>query len=67
MSGLILTLAGSMFMIPMLILIGIYLVADTPGWLLRTGLWTMAFSFLIGSIGILYAMCEMDQENRTRS
>ena len=38
MSGLILTLAGSMFMIPLLTLPGITLFADIPGWLRSIGM-----------------------------
>ena len=56
MSGLILTLAGSMFMIPLLTLTGIALIADIPGWLLSIGGWTMAFSMIIAAIGIFVAM-----------
>ena len=58
MSGQILTLAGGMFFIPMLILTGIALFADLPGWLFKIGGLTMAFSMIIASIGVFLAMYE---------
>ena len=67
MSGLIVTLAGSMFLIPMLILTSIGLFADIPTWLFKGGLWSMGFSFILGAFRILLAMCEVDQGNWTCS
>ena len=58
MSGLILTLAGGMFLIPMLIMTGIALVGDLPPWLFKIGGWAMAFSMIIASFGVFIAWCE---------
>ena len=58
MSGQILTLAGGMFLIPMLIMTGIALVGDLPPWLFKIGGWTMAFSMIIASFGVFIAWCE---------
>ena len=58
MSGQILTLAGGMFLIPMLIMTGIALVGELPPWLFKIGGWTMAFSMIIASFGVFIAWCE---------
>ena len=56
MSGQILTVAGAMFMIPLIVMIGIALVGDIPGLLLFIGGWSMAFSLIVGAIGIFVGM-----------
>ena len=56
MSGLILTAAGAMFMIPVLTMVAFALVADVPGPLLFFGGWTMAFSLIVGAIGVFIGM-----------
>ena len=56
MSGLILTAAGAMFMIPVLTMVAFALVTDVPGPLLFFGGWTMAFSMIVGAIGIFIGM-----------
>ena len=56
MSGLILTIAGAMFMIPVLTMLAFALVTDVPGPLLFIGGWTMAFSLIVGAIGVFIGM-----------
>lgn len=56
MSNTIITIAGGMFIIPMVIMIGVAVVSDIPGWLLFIGGWTMALSIIIGAIGIFIGM-----------
>ena len=56
MSGLILTAAGAMFLIPMLIMVAFALVTNVPGPLLFFGGWSMAFSLIVGAIGIFIGM-----------
>ena len=45
-----------MFMIPLIVMIGIALVGDIPGLLLFIGGWSMAFSLIVGAIGIFVGM-----------
>ena len=52
MSGQILTIAGAMFLIPLLIMVAFALVTDVPGPLLFFGGWNMAFSLIVGAIGV---------------
>ena len=56
MSGQILTIAGAMFLIPLLIMVAFALVTDVPGPLLFFGGWSMAFSLIVGAIGIFIGM-----------
>ena len=56
MSGQILTIAGAMFMIPVLTMVAFALVTDVPGPLLFIGGWMMAFSLIVGAIGVFIGM-----------
>ena len=56
MSGQILTIAGAMFLIPLLIMVAFALVTDVPGLMLYIGGWSMAFSLIVGAIGIFIGM-----------
>ena len=56
MSGQVLTVAGAMFMIPLLAMLGIAIVSEIPGWMLFIGGWSMAFSVIVGAIGVFIGM-----------
>ncbi len=56
MSGQILTIAGAMFMIPVLTMVAFALVTDVPGLMLYIGGWMMAFSLIVGAIGVFIGM-----------
>ena len=56
MSGQILTVAGAMFMVPLVVMFAVALLGDIPGWMLHFGGWTMAFSLIVGAIGIFIGM-----------
>ena len=56
MSGQILTVAGAMFMIPLILMIGLAVVGDIPGWILFFGGWSMAFGVIVAAIGIFIGM-----------
>ena len=56
MSGQLITIAGAMFIIPFLVLFGVALAGDIPGPLLTIGGWTMAFSLIIGALGVFIGM-----------
>ena len=56
MSGQILTIAGAMFMIPVLTMVAFALVTDVPGLMLYFGGWMMAFSLIVGAIGVFIGM-----------
>ena len=56
MSGQILTIAGAMFMLPVLTMVAFALVTDVPGLMLYIGGWMMAFSLIVGAIGIFIGM-----------
>ena len=58
MSGQILTVAGAMFMIPLILMIGLEVVGDIPGWILFFGGWSMAFSMIVAAIGVFVGMNE---------
>ena len=58
MSQLILTTAGAMFMVPLIAMTSTALLGDIPGWMLLYGGWSMAFSLIIGAIGIFIGMTE---------
>ena len=49
-------LAGDMFMVPVVVLIPTRLILDdTPGMVLRAGLWSMAFSLITASVAVFIA------------
>ena len=56
MSGQLITIAGAMFIIPFLVIVGVAIVGDVPGPLLTMGGWTMAFSLIIAAIGVFIGM-----------
>ena len=56
MSGQILTVAGAMFMIPVIVLMGFATLSEIPGWMLFIGGWAMVFSVILGAIGIFVGM-----------
>ena len=56
MSGQILTIAGAMFMLPVLTMVAFALVTDVPGLMLYIGGWMMAFSLIVGAIGVFIGM-----------
>ena len=56
MSGQLITVAGAMFITPFLVLVGVALTGDVPGPLLTIGGWTMAFSLIIGALGVFIGM-----------
>ena len=56
MSGQLITIAGAMFIIPFLVIVGVAIVGDVPGPLLTIGGWTMAFSLIIAAIGVFIGM-----------
>lgn len=51
MSLAILTIAGAMFGIPLVVLLGIELVGDIPPPVLKVGLWSMVLGIMVGGIG----------------
>ena len=56
MSGAILSLAGAMFMLPMLLMLVVVLAGfDIPSFLLRVGGWSMALSALVAGLGAVFA------------
>ena len=55
----LLTLAGAMFMVPVIVLISAKLITgDVPGLMLKAGLWSMAFSLMIAANGVLTCWAE---------
>ena len=56
MSGQLITIAGSMFILPFLLLFGVALAGDVPGLMFTICGWTMAFSLIIGGLGIFIGM-----------
>ena len=55
----LLILAGTMFMVPVIILIPTKLLTgDIPGMMLKTGLWSMAFSLTVAAIGVFIGWAE---------
>ena len=56
MSGQLITIAGAMFIIPLLLMFSFALAGDVPGSLLTIGGWTMAFSLIIGAIWVFIGM-----------
>ena len=53
MSGMMLTIAGAMFGVPIVImLITTLIIGDTPSWMLSIGGWFMALGVILGSIGV---------------
>ena len=56
MSGQLITIAGAMFIIPFLVIVGVAIVGDVPGPLLTIGGWTMAFSLIIAATGVFIGM-----------
>jgi hypothetical protein len=52
LTAVLLKVAGTMFMVPMVILTPTKLITgDVPGMMLKAGLWSMAFSVMIAAIG----------------
>ena len=58
MSGQILTVAGAMFMIPLILMLGIGVAGDIPGRVLFYGGWSMTFSMIVAAIGVFVGMNE---------
>ena len=58
MSGQILTVAGAMFMIPLVLMLGIGVAGDIPGRVLFYGGWSMVFSMIVAAIGVFVGMNE---------
>ena len=58
MSGQILTVAGAMFMIPLILMLGIGVAGDIPGRVLFYGGWSMVFSMIVAAIGVFVGMNE---------
>ena len=58
MSGQILTAAGAMFMIPLILMLGIGVAGDIPGRVLFYGGWSMVFSMIVAAIGVFVGMNE---------
>ena len=58
MSGQILTVAGAMFMIPLVLMLEIGVPGDIPGRVLFFGGWSMAFSMIVAAIGVFVGMNE---------
>ena len=56
MGASLLTIAGTMFVVPLMLLTIVALVGDIPGWMLKVGGWTMAFSLIVAAMGILVTM-----------
>ena len=56
MSGQLITIAGAMFIMPFLVIVGVAIVGNVPGPLLTIGGWTMAFSLIIAAIGVFIGM-----------
>ena len=56
MSGQLITIAGAMLIIPFLVIVGVAIVGDVPGPLLTMGGWTMAFSLIMGALGVFIGM-----------
>ena len=56
MSGQLITIAGAMFIIPFLVIVGVAIVGDVPRPLLTIGGWTMAFSLIMAAIGVFIGM-----------
>lgn len=56
MSGQLITIAGAMLIIPFLVIVGVAIVGDVPGPLLTIGGWTMAFSLIMGALGVFIGM-----------
>ena len=58
MSGQLITIAGAMFIMPFLVIVGVAIVGDVPRPLLTIGGWTMVFSLIIAAIGVFIGMNE---------
>ena len=48
--------AGAMFMVPLIVMLGVAVISGIPGWMLLIGGWSMAFSLIVGAIGIFIGM-----------
>ena len=59
LTAVLMTLAGAMFMVPMVILIPTNLkTGDIPGMMLKAGLWSTAFSLTVAAIGVFIGWAE---------
>ena len=57
--AVLLTVAGAMFMIPVVVLTPTKLmIGDVPGMMFKAGLWSMAFSVMIAAIGVFIGWVE---------
>ena len=55
MSSAILTIAGVMFVFPMLLMLGMVLAGfDIPSLILRVGGWSMALSAFVAGLGVVF-------------
>ena len=55
----LLTLAGAMFMVPVVVLTATKLIlGDIPGMMFKVGLWSMAFSAAPASLSVFIAWAE---------
>ena len=59
LTAALLTLAGTMFMVPVVILIPAKLITgDIPGMMLKAGLWSMAFRLTVAATGAFIGWAE---------
>lgn len=56
MSSAIITIAGAMFGIPMILLIVIALLGDIPPLVLKVGGWSMVLGLMLGGIGAVLGL-----------
>ena len=52
----LLTIAGTMFLVPMIIMTAWAIVGDIPGQILTIGGWSMAFSLIVAALGVFVGM-----------
>ena len=52
----LLTLAGAMFMVPMIVMTGWTVAGELPRPVLTIGGWSMAFSLIIAALGVFAGM-----------
>ena len=52
----LLTIAGAMFMVPMIIMTAWAIVDDIPGRILTIGGWSMAFSLIVAALGVFVGL-----------
>ena len=45
-----------MFMIPLILMIGVAIVGEIPGWMLFYGGWSMALGVVVAALGVFVGM-----------